>query len=404
MIPEGSAVRKFSPAPKEHRKQMKKKSAFFVLVFFSLVLLTENAEPRNGWEGVEFGAYTKARFIGIVNTSHNQEDQDGFSVQNARLFIQNRTKEMNWPGRILYKLEVDIASGALDSKDIYLGWKFFPELVVIFGQSKVPIGWAVQSSEFMLQLADPPLLKDLIFNRDRGLKLGGTFNLARLRKQNSDFLINYDLGIFNGEGLGIQRNANEKFIYAGRFWLEPIGAVGQDESDLPVCSPEGEAECLFSNRIRFSLGGAVAYDPSNARGGVFDAGMEKLYCDLEARLKWHGLSLVSEWLQIKVKGDQGDYRQKALYAQIGYLLPFLKWVEPVYRYEYFDYDDRPDQNEKDFQSRQKNAFGFNFYFIQHHAELQLNYVLTDLQEGIAKSPEGDPLYGDEVMVQVQIGF
>lgn len=91
-------------------------------------------------------------------------------------------------------------------------------------------------------------------------------------------------------------------------------------------------------------------------------------------------------------------------AQVGYLLPFAPWIEPVYRFEMYDPHEGRLQNKDELQARMLNTAGVNLYLSQKHVWLMVDYILTDMREGVKVSPEGNVLIGDAVKIQLQVSF
>lgn len=391
------------------------KRTFTVMTALALLLISSTGASAAEEEQAEHGGelaraiatadvsgFVQIRHTTVNNTPANDNDQDGFNVEMARAKISDDSFALDL-GTAFYQIQVEVASGTLVLKDTFIGLKVAPELKLTFGQFKVPFGWAVLNSENMMQFADRALTSDILYDRDRGAMVSGKYNPF------ADLNIGYCIGAFSGEGYkAAQRNADEKYLYAGSLIVEPLGTVGKDESDLDADSP-----------LVFWIAGGLTTTESNGRGETFEQRHPEKRYNFNFRLKYQGLSISAEWVKAVVdKLDSGEetsagFERHGHYLQAGYIPYFATWIELAARTEVFDYSgqklDTVDNLEDfrasiDFLAREVHTLGLNFFLKQHNAKVQVNYVTTTLLEGIPKDSSERPILGDALIVQGQLAF
>ena len=113
---------------------------------------------------------------------------------------------------------------------------------------------------------------------------------------NLDERVTTSLGVFNGDGMGVDASSVRGAMYMGRLDLHPLGSMDFDES-----RPQEQ-------EFRFGLGGGVIWHAYT----VFDsAGYDNIFVgDLRAsgsvRLAWAGLSASAEVLYRLQRDDLTD--------------------------------------------------------------------------------------------------
>ncbi len=360
----------------------------------------------------KLSGYIQGRYSVITNTDFNPDDQNGFGLGDARL--EGRAKIRTVQGELFIRLQGDFSGGGgFSLKDGYAGWTLLPAVTFTIGQVKVPFAYAVLHSTRNMQLPDAQLAGRLGWGRDLGLMISGDPELTKI--DGRPFILHYAVGTFNGEGDNQFRNTNEHNLYAGRLLVQPMGQIGSDESDLSPCLADGGDDCDPDARrpLRVGIGASLGHDPYSARGKNFDLNREETRWAVDAHAKWRGLSLHAEYVSADLPKTTSDvaFGREAWYVQAGYNPGWFHRIEPVVRYEYRDYDTARDNSgpgatpdQVAFQSRTRTTFGLNAFLTGYDGRLMLAYVITDLEEGLTQSPQGDPFYGDMVVLQAQIGF
>lgn len=357
------------------------------------------------------GGYIRPYYSVVRNTGFNTNDQNGFGFSAVRLEFDARYRVIQ--GQAFGRATGDLRSGSMSLRDAYVGWEPWSELRLAVGQFKVPYGFASLRSSRTSPFTGSALAGQITYGRDLGAMLSGKAELARL-VDDRPFLLSWYGGAFNGDGANQFQNANDRLLYAGRLLLEPLGAIGSSESDLSPCNGFGkDADCdpNAARPLRVALGTSAAYDRLSARGKNFDLNRPELRWAVEAHAKWKGLFFQAEYLrgELEATALDGAFSREAWLVQAGYNPGYFDWLEVVGRYEYFDYDTVRDNaaanpQEVEFQARTRTTLGLNAYLAGHRAKLMLHYIMVDLQEGVTTSPEGDPLFGDTLILQAQVGF
>jgi hypothetical protein len=241
-----------------------------------------------------------------------------------------------------------------------------------------------------------PGLRDLFYNRDRGVRLRSQLDLGGA-------YVGLWAAMQNGEGENVQFNANKHFLFSGRAEIGPLGEVPLGEPDLKR-SP-----------FRFVVGGGTAYTDRQSRSGAaytaIDNGSEDLRLAGDVRAHVLGLSFRGETIHGWVKRTDGSKFERSAFAvQAGYVLPLeLPFaLEPVVRLEQHDLNDKlgtsgttDDKNNlwlPEFANQRLYDVGVNAYFNAHRAKLSVMWRRTDFLEGAkdssgaARNPVGDAVF------------
>jgi hypothetical protein len=186
------------------------------------------------------------------------------------------------------------------------------ELGVQVGRLRVPFTSQAQASDTALLFSDRAG-PGKIFHADDDL---GVLVLVDLGDR-----FNTSLGLFNGDGMGVDAADVQGVMYMARADINPLGNFDFDES-----RPQ-------SQELRFGVGGGLIWHPYT----VFDsAGYDNLFVgDLRAtgsvRLAVAGLSLSGEYLYRLQRDDLTDRPLQATgsFGQAGWRSPI--GVEPMFR-------------------------------------------------------------------------
>ncbi len=335
----------------------------------------------------------------VGNTSFNRYDQNGFFFGKAKVGGKVESKFMN--RKVILKSVANISTGVFELNDLFIDIEFLPQLVLRVGQFKVPFLETNEISECRSQFTSKPFLSTLSFKRDRGAAIKGKISLLK---------IDYFAGVFNGEGTGQQVNINEKYLFTFRVGFSPFGYFNfKDSSDL---------ERVRNWKIRIGVG--YAYNPDDSRSKFHNRNI-RYTADL--MVKFRGFSMTGAYAisnRLRTGNDTSfkPFSQKGWFVQFGYIEPFLNIVEPVFRYERYDNNDRSDgfvEKEingitmkewkvPDDAARERYQFGLNFYFAKHNLELKAIYSIFNFLEGPRTDLNGDPLIGDSFELQLQFGI
>ncbi len=332
------------------RKEPKKlKRCEIILIIFCLFVLSaplSAGEEKDEYalvvsQSLELRGYTQVRY------AHTDEDIDEFRIRRARAGLKGEILE-----RINYALQIDATKNPvlLDAKVEII---FSPYAKLAFGQFKVPFSLEnLTSSSALDTINRSQTVENLCPGRDiRGQ--GRDIGVALSGKLSS---IEYNLGVFNGEGAN-RADTNEKKDLVARLGFSPF-----DFLTLSLSHYEGKST-LF--------GGDSVVDRD--RTGV------------DIYIVHEQISLKGEYISAR------DYRADRLgwYVQGGYkIIPDR--IQAIVKYESYDAD-------RDIQGDRIDiiTLGLNWFFSKM-TKFQINY--EHHTAGLARTSE------NVILAQFQAGF
>lgn len=163
------------------------------------------------------------KLSGYIQTGYEySDDASTFFIKRARLVLSDDITP-----KLDYRLQLELAGGP-KIVDLYVNYKPFDALKIKVGQYKVP--FSIENTDYpplRLELIEYPMairflagMNDVCgisaTGRDMGATLYGGFF-----KRDGYHILNYDLGVFNGEGLNTKDKNKSKDI-AARITLKPL--------------------------------------------------------------------------------------------------------------------------------------------------------------------------------------
>lgn len=227
---------------------------------------------------------------------------DGFDVRRARLGLKGAITH-DWD----YELLVEFAGNPF-LLDGYTTYKFADYLKVSVGQFKIPFSLESLSSDSQSELIDHSQVeealtahsKDVLGNqngRGIGAQISGSFF-----KVNDNYLFDYAIGVFDGNGINKTDNNNNKDI-AGRLTVHPVANLALSYN-------------FYSGHA--SLGTPLVNQVRNRRG-------------VDARYVYGPLSLTAEY----DRGTDGIIDREGWYGQAAYYI-FPKKLQVAVKYDTYD--------------------------------------------------------------------
>jgi hypothetical protein len=197
-------------------------------------------------------------------------------------------------------------------REASVSYRPIEELGVIVGRLKVPFTSQAQASDTALLFSDRAGPGKIFHAED---------DLGALVEVDLADRIQTSMGLFNGDGMGVEAEDSHGVLYMSRVDINPLGNFDFDES-----RPQ-------SQDLRFGLGGGLIWHSYT----VYDsAGYDNMFVgDLRAtasaRLAFAGLSLSAEYLYRLQRDDLTDRPLQATgaFGQGGWRLPI--GVEPMFR-------------------------------------------------------------------------
>lgn len=271
-------------------------------------------------------------------------------TENTSTFFIKRVR-LNLAGRIVpkldYRVQIEFASPKI--VDAYLNYSPFRQLNVKLGEYKVP--FSIENTEYPplgFEFIEYPLaLRKLMgfedicglsaTGRDMGATLyGGFFG------RDGYSILNYDLGVFNGEGINTKDRNRSKDI-AARVTVKPLPGL-----QISGSCYWGEYGAEYLERIRYGVG--ACYD----RGPAV------------VRAEWIG---GTTGLPAGDRGDGGELESAGWYVAAGWRA--TRTLQPVVRYDTFR------ENASLSDSRQTNYTAGLLWQPVKYLRCQLNYTYED---------------------------
>jgi phosphate-selective porin OprO and OprP len=266
---------------------------------------------------------------------------------------------------------------AFSGTDVFANWHRFPEAQLKLGQFKPPFGLEQITSDSALFTAERSL-PSAAMTQDRqvGVALWGKPLTSVVSKEHGD-LLEYSVGMFNGNGRNTTINDDDNFMYVGRLAVLPFKSkVGEQ----PVSMRFGvnAYQSRFGAGTRVSPGGNLRlngtdgaltpFAPTNsARGTAWGA---------DYSFNLGPFDLMAEYLEVKYEAQDkvsfNEFTANGYYIQPSYFLPVMggKKIQVVGRWESFN----PGQAMND---DIKSVVGGVTYYINGDAlKVMLNYVHT----------------------------
>lgn len=298
------------------------------------------------------------RWTDATNDDPEKEENSAFRVRRFKTQITGwaYTKDLT------FRMQVDWANantslGVLDDAWVQYDLTCGRQWVMIrAGQGKTPFGRQSIASTASDMFADRSFVSYQFCSiRDVGLTVMGQFGPASIKD-----LVEYSVGIFNGEGRGKYDNADGKYQTDCRLVISPWGSAGYDEAN-----PEG------APAPKLSLG--VGYERNDHR--LRDAKTHEYTSGSVYRT--YGYDLLFKYRWFTAYGEYFDRRNRdfqdkattstGLNAQLGILAIPRRLELFVGRWSY-------DPDRDVLLDRQKETgIGANWYFSGFPSKLQADY-------------------------------
>jgi phosphate-selective porin OprO/OprP len=228
------------------------------------------------------GGLLQARYQAFQGTSGN----NGFDVRRARLSLKGGIAN-NWDYELYFEL-----AGAPILLDGIVGYKFGDYLKLSAGQLKIPFSLESITSDSQLELIDRSQIEEVLAARGKdviGNQIGrdiGAFAAGSFFRYKDAYLFDYQLGVYNGNGINKTADNNKKKDLGGRLTVHPI-------SNLSISYDFYRGHAIY---------GTVTATQTRNRHGV------------DARYIHGPLSLTAEY----DKGIDGLIHREGWYAQAAY--------------------------------------------------------------------------------------
>lgn len=243
-----------------------------------------------------------------------------------------------------------------------------PLAVPWIGQGKSFFGRQQLISSGRQQFVDRSIVDDAFAGmRQQGLGLTGAPESK---------VFEYNLGVYNGNGLNAETNDNDEFMYVGRLVWTPFGEYKLEESSLD-----------YPGTPRLALG--VSGFQNTTGTGTGEREITRLNAELAFKVQ--GLNMTGEYYTEETDAVTGadPVDRDAFYYQLGYLFPNRKF-EIAGRYAVISPDTVADTDQIE------TRVGLSYYLVGHDYKVQADYGRIE--------NEATDREDKELRLQIQLAF
>jgi phosphate-selective porin OprO and OprP len=348
------------------------------------------------------------------NFSDNPAGAPGHVPINDRLRL--RRARINVSGDILeqfdFKMEGDFAQSdglsggrtGFSATDIFANWHRFPEAQVKVGQYKAPFGLEQITSDTALFTAERSLVTGaLTQDRQVGVSVWGK-PLAQSDSKSLADLLDYSVGIFNGNGRNTTVNDDQNFMYVGRLAVTPFKGTLWEKPAAWRFGVNGYTS-RFAAGTRVSPAGNLRLNAVDGSLSAFSPGgvSKGEGWGVDQSFNLGPVDLIAEYLQTHFS-PQGNtafssFTANGYYVQASSFLPYLggKKFQLVGKWESFN----PGQAGHD--DIRSVTGGFNYLINGDALKLMFDYIHTwsDFRDHNAGTGETE---FDLALVRMQLMF
>ncbi len=266
------------------------------MLLLVLAALAEETRPFT----VTPGGWVRPGFAWRQDDERLVSDTDGFSFE-ARMGLEAVAEPIGVRARV----EMEFAPEP-SLKDAFVNYTPVPYLSLNAGQFKVPFSVHRLSSDTKRQFPTDPRLADAMeIKREIGASAEGRLFLAQKPR------LSVSSGIFDGEGSNRAENVNDRFMFAQRVLLAPLGM-----RERPF---EGTGREPY-----LGIGGGWIYNFT----GSDETAEETNILQVELQAAVGVFSIQGEYADrdvVHASTEVVDYKATAAYGQVGCFIP-VKWA------------------------------------------------------------------------------
>ncbi|MCI2229306.1 OprO/OprP family phosphate-selective porin [Polaribacter sp. MSW13] len=334
----------------------------------------------------------RMQFLGTSQWNINNglsNPTSSLSVRRARL----KFKGFAYSPKLTYKLELGLSNRDLSGASIYSGnapryifdavikWNFYENVVLWFGQAKLPGNRDRIISSGNLQQVDRSLLNSSFnIDRDMGFQLRHHFNLT------DTFIIKEAFSFAQGEGRNVTTKNLGGHQYTTRIELLPFGNF-TNKGDYSGSDLQFEQKSKLALGFSYDFNNNAVKTKSNQGDymindtGFYSTNVSTLFID--AMYKYKGFSLMAEYANRNAKDAiaknsngtlTGDAVQvgTGLNLQTGYMLSKTTEISGRFTNVNWDKDITGKGTENQY------TLGFSKYIVGHKLKVQTDVSYLDL--------------------------
>jgi hypothetical protein len=278
-------------------------------------------------------------------------ERDSFRIRRMKTKLDGwaYTKDLQYELQVNFSDSANVLEDANVNYDFTKGKKAF---MLKAGQYKVPFGRQELTSSGSQQFVDRAAVSNTFARgRDIGVQLWGTPNNG---------VIDWRVGVFNGNGRTTSRNDNDDLQLNARLQWAPFGDPKYSESD-------------FDSAGKFVFAVAGNYEANlrevAAAGTTAAHQNDQTITGFDAVAKFKGFSIFGELFERENdrSGTLSDFDDEGITIQAGYFVIPNKF-EIALRLSEFDPNSALGDNE-----RTEDGVAFNWFFNKHNHKLQADY-------------------------------
>jgi hypothetical protein len=266
-------------------------------------LAEKNGDDPVNLSFIEVGGFVQPGLFSYTGDSTAQAYSNdnlftGFLLQRARINLKAQYTKY-----FFASLEVEMAGGAPSLTDAYVESRVFQGLQFRIGQFLVPALQSYQFSEINTAFIDRELYLaqaqtrqfiSYLQPRDIGFMVFGT--AGDLAPASTQPVLEYGVGVFNGNGANNPSNAHQAFMYTARLQLDILGFPKGRYTENDFARNE-------TPRVAVGVGGIMNCDTEKNWNRGFTA---------DAELRYRGLYASASFVWVKNSGATGDALATAL--------------------------------------------------------------------------------------------
>jgi phosphate-selective porin OprO and OprP len=222
------------------------------------------------------------------------KEQASVGIRRGRLTVSGAAYE-----HFDYAIQVELAGGNARLLDANIRTTISPLATVWFGQGKAFFGRQQLNSSGNLHFVDRSIV-------DGRFSAGRQQGVAVIGSPAGD-LLEYNVGVYNGDGINQSSNGNNRFMSVARLVFTPWGSYSPSESahDYPA-----------SPRLAVGVSGLR----NTLAGTAGDTELTRM--NTEAAFKLHGINMTGEFYREWAEPAAGEsFTTNGWYTQAGYLFP-----------------------------------------------------------------------------------
>jgi hypothetical protein len=330
--------------------------------------------------------------IRLPGTESAGDDKGSFRIRRAKFKLEGwfyqpylqYELQLNWPAATGSNIGAFLEDANINW-DITKGKK---QIMVRFGQYKVPFGLQQLISSGSQQFVDRSLVSDVYFRgRDTGVSAWGVLGNNKLE---------WRAGIFNGNGLTRTLNDNDRFQTNARITFQPNGAVPLGIWASGPLMTESDMDTRALGRPIFTVSAAFEQNDLSFAATDLATNLKSTLYSIDGLYKYKGFFATGAFIwghrDVQAPTVQ-DFDTDGWFLQGGYFLKPDQW-EVAARYG--------EQNPSDLVGPDKIkeiAGAINYFYNKHNLKFQ-----ADFRRISTESTSGRETRNHELRLQAQFIF